>query len=410
MVTGLGAVSPVGVGVAASWDALLTGRSGVGLITRFDATGWTTRTSGEVQDFDPVALLGPKLARRSARFVQFALVAAAEAFAQAGLDEDPGLQRERLGVFIGTAIGGIPEICDSHTDVVERGPRGVSPLFIPSALTNIASGQVAIAHRAKGPSGCPSTACAAGNHGIGMGFDAIRTGSVDVAIVGGAEGAIAPLTLAGFQNMRALSRWPGEPRCASRPFDAERTGMVVAEGAGILVLESLEHAVRRGASILCEVAGFASTTDVHHITAPSPDGNAAARCMTLALQSAGIAPEQVQYVNAHGTGTPMNDVAETRAIRGVFSDHAERLLISSTKGATGHMLGAAGGFEAVATVRALQTGWVPPTLHLETADPLCDLDYVAGQARHASPRVALSNAFGFGGANAVVALRRWEEE
>jgi 3-oxoacyl-[acyl-carrier-protein] synthase II len=233
-----------------------------------------------------------------------------------------------------------------------------------------------------------------------MGFDAIQAGSVDVAIVGGAEAAIIPLTLAGFQNMRALSRWEGDPSTSSRPFDANRTGMV---------LESLAHASRRGAKILAEVTGFASTTDVHHITAPSPDGEAAARCMTLALEVSGLAPQEVDHINAHGTGTPMNDAAETLAIRSVFGPHADRLMVSSTKGASGHMLGAAGGFEAVVTVRALETGWVPPTLHLETPDPRCDLDYVAGQARQASPNVALSNAFGFGGANAVVVFRRWED-
>jgi len=313
---------------------------------------------------------------------------------------------ERLGVYIGSGIGGFPEIVEHAHKLLDEGTDRISPLFIPRSLINLAAGQVAIRLGAKGPSLCVATACAVGNHAIGEAYRAIRLGEADVVVAGGTEAALTPLGYGGFMNMRALSRRNDEPTRASRPFDADRDGFVMSEGAGVVVLETLEHARARGARIYCELVGYSATTDAHHVTAPAPGHDGAARCMRRAMASARIAPSDVQYVNAHGTSTPMNDPAEVTAIRTVFGDHADKLMVSSTKGTTGHLLGAAGGLEAVATAKALFHGIVPPTANLDTPDPACDLDHVPNTARECAIDVALSNGFGFGGTNAVLVFRR----
>jgi len=417
VVTGLGAVTPCGNDVASTWDAMLAARSGIGPVTRFDVSGLPTRIAGEVKGFDGAARLGARAVRRLGLFMQYAMVAADEAMADAGYDlahvegrgEGPWPERERFGVYIGSGIGGFPEIVAEAAVVEAEGAERASPFFIPRSLINLATGQVAIRFAARGPSLVVSTACAVGNHAIGEAWRTLRDGDADVVVAGGTEAALSPLGYGGFMTMRALSRRNDEPTRASRPFDADRDGFVMSEGSAVLVLEELEHARARGARIYAEIIGYGSTTDAHHVTAPAPGGEGAARCMRAAIQKAGIRPEDVDYVNAHGTSTPANDPAETAAIRSVFGAHADRLMVSSTKGVTGHLLGAAGGVEAVATCLALHTGWVPPTANLENPDPSCDLDYVPGEARRASPRIALSNAFGFGGTNAVLALRRWED-
>ena len=407
-VTGLGTVSPCGPDVPSTWSALLGGRSGVGPITAFDASGWPVRIAAEVRGFDPVARFGRHEARRMDRFAALARAAADEAVAHAGLDL-PGPCPDRVGVYLGTGIGGIGGIVEGARSFFAEGPRGLSPFFLPRVLANMAAAQVAIRWGARGPSLCVDTACAAGAHAIGEAWRAIRAGEADVVLAGGSEAAVTPLAVAGFLVMKALSRRNDDPTRASRPFDADRDGFVIGEGAAVLVLEGWDHAVRRGAHIHAELAGYALTCDAWHLTAPDPDGDGAARCMALALRSAGLAPEEVDCVNAHGTSTPANDVLETRAIRRVFGSHADRLAVSGTKSVTGHLLGAAGALEAAATVLALRDGVVPPTSTLERPDPDCDLDYVPGVARPMSLRAAISNSFGFGGTNACLALRRHEE-
>ncbi len=409
VVTGLGTVNPCGLDVDSTWSALVEARSGTGLLTRFDCSGWPSRVAAEVRGFDGEALLGRRAIRRLGLFMQYALVAGDEAMARAGFERDAVWPAaERFGVYVGSGIGGIPEICEGAETVSGAGVKRLSPFFIPTSLINLATGQLAIRLTARGPSICLSTACAVGNHAIGEAWRAVRDGSVDVVIAGGAEAALSPLGYGGFMNMKALTKRNHDPTRASRPFDAERDGFVMGEGAGLVVLEALEHAVARRAPILAELIGYAATTDAHHITAPAPAGEGAARCMRLALRAGGVQPSDVDYVNAHGTGTPANDPAETAAIRTVFGPHADALAVSSTKGVTGHLLGAAGGLEAVATVMSLHTGIVPPTANLETPDPACDLDYVAEGARVLRPEVALSNGFGFGGTNASLVFRRWE--
>jgi 3-oxoacyl-[acyl-carrier-protein] synthase II len=410
VVTGLGTINPCGLDVETTWTALCEGRSGTGLLTRFDAEGWASRIAAEVKGFDGVERFGRRHVRRLGLFMQYALAAGDEAMERAGFARGGTWPvSERLGVYVGSGIGGIPEICAGAETVRTEGVRRLSPFFIPTSLINLASGQLAIRLGAKGPSVCVATACAVGNHAIGEAWRAVRDGSADVIVAGGTEAAISPLGYGGFMNMKALSRRNHDPEHASRPFDAERDGFVMGEGAGLLVLEALEHAEARRAPILAELVGYAATTDAHHITAPAPAGAGAARCIKAALATAGIEPTDVAYVNAHGTGTPANDPAETAAIRAVFGPWADRLAVSSTKGVTGHLLGAAGGVEAIATVMALRTGIVPPTANLRTPDPACDLDYVADGARELRPEVAVSNGFGFGGTNAVLVFRRWEK-
>lgn len=413
VVTGLGCVSPCGVGVDPTWDAMIHARSGLGRVTRFDVTDQPSQVAGEVDGFDAEGLLGRKAARRLGRFMQFAVVAAEEAMRDAGYDVDAHADGrdtawpdpDRFGVYMGSGIGGIPEIVEEADKLRDHGMSRVSPLFIPRSLNNVAAGHVAIRLDARGPSLCLATACAAGNHAIGEAWRLIRSGEADVVLAGGTEAALTPLGYGGFMTMRALSRNNDDPVHASRPFDRDRDGFVMAEGSGMIVLESEAHARRRGARIYCELAGYAATTDAHHVTAPAPGHAGAARCMRQALKAARIDPGDVTYVNAHGTSTPMNDPAEVEAIRTVFGDHADRLLVSSTKGVTGHLLGAAGGVEAVAAVRAIHDGVVPPTAHLDHPDPACDLDHVPHEARELRVPVAVSNGFGFGGTNAVLVFR-----
>ena len=407
VITGLGAITPCGNNVPDTWSAMLERRSGVGLVQRFDASAYPVRIAAEVKGFDAEALLGRKQARRMDPFTQYALVAAMEAMRQAGLNRwEQG--NPMAGVYVGTGIGGFNEIITGDRLFQKEGYRGLSPFFIPRALTNMACGQIAQHYHAQGPSLCVSTACATGNHSIGEAWRCIRAGDADVILAGGAEAAVNPLGLCGFAVMKALSRRNDDPKTASRPFDKDRDGFVMGEGAAILVLEELAHARARGAVIFAELVGYGLSNDAHHDTAPAPGGAGAVRCMQMALRSAGLQPDQVSYINAHGTSTPYNDASETQAIKTVFGDHARRLAVSSTKSVTGHLLGAAGGVEAVASVLALQTGWLPPTANLTTPDPECDLDYVP-EARKADPEVVLSNAFGFGGANASLIFRRYAD-
>ncbi|MEZ4239446.1 MAG: beta-ketoacyl-ACP synthase II [Myxococcota bacterium] len=422
VVTGLGCITPCGLDVASTWDAMVAARSGIGPLTRFDASDWPSRIAGEVKGFVVDRTLGARAAKRLGLFMQYAIVAADEAMGDAGFDlsqvrdrSDADAERpaghgwpdpDRLGVYVGSGIGGIPEIVEQAEELADGGYRTVSPLFIPRCLINLAAGQVAIRFQAQGPSLCVATACAVGNHAIGEAWRAIRDDEADVIVAGGTEAGLTPLGYGGFMNMKALSRRNDEPTRASRPFDAERDGFVMSEGSGVVVLEELEHARARGARIYCELRGYGSTTDAHHVTAPAPGGAGAARCMQRALRSAGLDPSHVAYVNAHGTSTPQNDPAETAAIRTAFGAHADRLMVSSTKGVTGHLLGAAGGIEAVATCLALARGVVPPTANLEHPDPACDLDYVPLTAREVPIAAALSNGFGFGGTNAVLAFAK----
>ena len=408
VITGLGAVTPLGNDVPTMWDALVAGRSGVGPITCFDTSDMEVRIAAEVKHFDPVALFGRRVARRNDRFTLFALEAARQAITDAGLEFDDGL-KQTTGVFIGTAIGGILTLLENYDVLQKSGPRRVSPLMVPMMMPNAASGTVAITYGLRGPNLSTASACATGSHAIGEAAEVIRRGGAEVMICGGSEAVIARLALSAFKNMGAVSTRNDEPRRASRPFDAGRDGFVMGEGAGVLVLESLEHARRRGACIYAELVGYGASADACHITAPDEEGAGAALAVGRALHDAGLAPEAVDYINAHGTGTLLNDPMETRAIRAVFGPHAGRLAVSSTKSMLGHLMGAAGAVETIACVKSLETGWLHPTINYETPDPECDLDYVPNQARYAQPHVALSNSFGFGGHNGCLIFRRWEE-
>jgi 3-oxoacyl-[acyl-carrier-protein] synthase II len=405
VVTGVGALTPVGNTAEEFWTSLTQGRSGIGPITRFDTAGFPTRIAGEVKNFDPLAWVDKKEARRLDPFLQYAIAGAAMAVDDAALDTSR-VEATRFGVLIGSGIGGITTLLDTHHVLLGKGPDRVSPFFIPMMIINMASGLVSMRFGAKGPNSSVATACATGNHAIGDAFKLIQRGEADVMIAGGSEAIVVPLCIAGFSALKALSTRNDEPTRASRPFDADRDGFVCGEGAGILVLETLDHARRRDARIYAELVGYGLTGDAHHMTAPDPDGDGAARAMAGALQDGGLAPETVGYVNAHGTSTPYNDRFETMAIKRVFGDHARRLAVSSTKSMTGHLLGAAGGIEAIATVLALHHGVLPPTINYETPDPECDLDYVPNQARKQDVEVAVSNAFGFGGTNATLAFRK----
>ncbi len=407
VVTGLGAVTPVGNDVPTTWAALVEGISGVGPITLFDPADLGTRIAAEVKDFDPVALFGLREARRMDRFTQFAMAATQEALQDAGLraeEWDAG----RVGIIIGTGIGGVITLLEQAKILETRGPRRLSPFAIPMIMSNAAAAQVAIAYGITGPSLAVISACATGTNAIGEAAAFICRGDTEVMICGGGEAPLVPVAVAGFAIMGALSTRNDEPQRASRPFDAERDGFVAGEGAAILILESREHAEARGAHIYAEVIGYGTTSDATHITAPDEEGRGAAEAMRLTLQSAGLKPEEVDYINAHGTSTPLNDKTETRAIRTVFGAHADRLVVNSTKSMIGHLMGAAGTAEAIATIKALETGIVHPTINYEHPDPECDLDYVPNQARQINPRVAISNSFGFGGHNACVAFRKYE--
>jgi 3-oxoacyl-[acyl-carrier-protein] synthase II len=403
-VTGLGIVSPVGVGVDKAWDALTAGRSGVAVITSFDVSEYTTRFAACIDDFDPSAVLDAKEARRLSRFQQFALVAAAEALADAGIGEVAGDEAERIGVVVGSGIGGLGLMEEQARVLAERGPSRVSPFLVPGMIIDVAAGLISIRYGFKGINYAVVSACATGNHAIGEAFESIRRGAADVVVAGGVDAGVTPLGLAGFAAARALSTRNDDPQGASRPFDAGRDGFVIGEGGAVLVLEDWDRAVTRGATIRGEILGFGATADAYHVTAPAPDGNGACRSMRLALEQAGLEPSAVGYINAHGTSTPLGDTAETGSIKAVFGRQAPP--VSSTKSMTGHLLGGAAAVEAVACIRALETGLLPPTINYTDPDPECDLDYIPNVARATYPAVALSNSFGFGGHNASIIFGR----
>jgi 3-oxoacyl-[acyl-carrier-protein] synthase II len=406
VVTGLGAVTPLGNSVPEYWRAVCEGRSGVGPITRFDPKRLDARIAGEVKGFDPLRVIEKKELKKLDLFIQYALVAGVEAVEDAKIDfsrVDP----TRAGALVGSGIGGILSVLEWHRVLLEKGPSRISPFFVPSLIVNMAAGQLSMRYKLKGPNSSVVTACATGNHAIGDAFKIIQRGDADLMVAGGSEAIIDELPLGGFAQMKALSTRNDEPTRASRPFDADRDGFVAGEGAGIVVLESAEHARRRGAGIYAEIVGYGMTADAYHMTAPDPEGDGAMRAMLGALKDGGLRPEDVEYINAHGTSTPYNDKTETLAIKQVFGAHARRLAVSSTKSMIGHLLGAAGGVEAVVTILALQNGLLPPTINYETPDPECDLDYVPNVARKVEVEAALSNGFGFGGTNATLAFRRW---
>ncbi len=404
VVTGMGIVSPVGIGLAAAWENILAGRSGIAAITRFDAAAFTSRIAGEVKDFDVTKYLSGKEARRYDTFIHFGLVATMEAVKDAGLEGYAG-DLERFGVCIGSGIGGLPMIEETAKAYFEGGPRKISPFFVPGSIINMISGLVSIQYGYKGPNLATVTACSTANHSIGEAARLIEYGDADAMVAGGAEATISPLGVGGFCAARALSMRNDDPATASRPWDVDRDGFVLGEGAGVLVLEELEHAKARGARIYCEIAGYGMSADAHHITAPPEDGAGAARAMTNALKNAGLNTTDIEYINAHGTSTPLGDLAECLAMKRCFGDHAAKLAVSSTKSMTGHLLGAAAAIEAVFTVLALRDQVAPPTVNLFKQDPRCDLDFVANTARKMPIRAALSNSFGFGGTNATIAFR-----
>jgi len=407
-VTGVGVVTPIGIGKDAFWSSLLEGRSGVRRIESFDPSPFPTQIAAEVRDFDPLQYMDRKEVRRNDRFVQFAIAATRMALEDADFRITPA-NRDRVGVVLGSGIGGAHTWEEQHRVLLERGPDRVSPFFIPMLISNMAAGMVSIVFGARGPNTSVVTACATGGHCIGDAFKIIQRGDADAMIAGGTEAAITALSIAGFCSMKAMSTRNHEPERAVRPFDLDRDGFVMGEGAGVVVLEELESARARGARIYCEVVGYGMSADAYHITQPDPEGEGAAQCMARCLQDAGLRPEDVDYINAHGTSTPYNDKFETLAIKRVFGDHAYRLAVSSTKSMTGHLLGAAGGVELIACALSVYHQVLPPTINYETPDPDCDLDYVPNRARPASVRVALSNAFGFGGHNCTLAVRRVED-
>ena len=403
VVTGIGLVSPLAVGTEATWEALVAGRGGIGPITRFDTTGFSARIAAEVKEFPTERFLEPKEARKYDTFVHYAVAASELALTAAGYVVSAD-NAERVAVVIGSGIGGLPSICENHLDLVHKGPRRVSPFFIPGSIVNMPSGLVAIRTGAKGPNSATCTACSTGAHAIADACLYIKHGYCDAALAGGTEAVISPLAVAGFANMKALSTRNEEPERASRPWDKDRDGFVIGEGAGVLFLEELESATRRGAPIICEVLGIGMTGDAFHITAPAEDGDGPARVMAMALKDAGLRPEDVDYINAHGTSTPLNDRLETLAIKRVFGEHAYRVAVSSTKSSTGHRLGAAGGLEAGITALAVARDLIPPTLNLDCPGEGCDLDYTPHVARSRPVRVAMTNSFGFGGTNACLIL------
>ena len=404
VVTGLGIVSPVGIGIADAWANIIAGRSGIGPVTRFDASTFPSKIAGEVKGFDVAKWLPPKEARRFDTFIHYGLAASIDAIKDAGLDLEREA-REQVGACIGSGIGGLPLIEATHTAVIAGGVRKISPFFIPGTIINLISGQLSVMYGLKGPNLAVVTACSTANHCIGEAGRLIEYGDADVMIAGGAESCVSPLGIGGFCAARALSTRNDAPELASRPWDKDRDGFVLGEGAGILVLEEYEHARKRGARIYCELAGYGMSADAHHITAPCEDGEGAARCMANALRNGGANADQVDYVNAHGTSTPLGDIAETIAVKRCFGEHASKLAMSSTKSMTGHLLGAAGGVEAVFSVLAIRDQIAPPTINLSNPDPQCDLDYVPNVARKMKITYALSNSFGFGGTNGTLLFR-----
>ncbi|UCE63566.1 MAG: beta-ketoacyl-ACP synthase II [Nitrospirota bacterium] len=407
VITGLGTMTPLGLGVTKTWEGLCQGRSGIGPITRFDASNYPVRIAGEVKDFNPGDFIPKKDIKKMDTFIHLAVAASQEAMDDAKLKITPE-NADRIGVYVGAGIGGLPAIEHYHKVLMERGPERVSPFFIPMVIINLASGQIAIRFGAKGPNSCAVTACATGNHCLGDGLRIIQRNEADAMIVGGAEAAICSTSIAGFAAAKALSRRNDEPERASRPFDKDRDGFVIGEGAGVLIIEELEHARRRGARIYAEVAGYAMNSDAYHITAPPDDGSGAITCMEQAIKDAQVAKSDIGYINAHATST-FADKIETAVIKQVFGEQAYSIPISSTKSMTGHLLGAAGGIEAVFTTLALYKGLLPPTINLDHADPECDLDYIPAKPREKSVKAAISNAFGFGGVNACLVLKRVDD-
>ncbi|MDD8020250.1 MAG: beta-ketoacyl-ACP synthase II [Acidobacteriota bacterium] len=407
VITGMGLVSPLGVGLETNWKALLAGHSGIRKITRFDITDFPVKIAGEVANFDVQQFIDKKEARKMDIFVHYAIAAADLAIKDAGIDL-ASLEGERTGVYVGSGIGGLGSIEETHRVLLEKGPSRVSPYFIIQTIINEAPAHISIRYKARGPNMSNVTACSTGAHAIGESFRMIQFGLVDRMIAGGAEAPITPLSLAGFSSMKALSERNNEPDKACRPFDAQRDGFIMSEGAGLVLLEDLQSALKRGAKIYAEVAGYGLNGDAYHVTAPCPDGEGAARVMKLAIDEAGISPADIQYINAHGTSTPYNDRVETLAIKSVFGDYARKIAVSSTKSMTGHLLGAAGGIEAGITALAIDRQIVPPTINYEFPDPDCDLDYVPNKAREAEVIYALTNSFGFGGTNACLLLKKFE--
>ncbi len=407
VITGLGVVSPVGTNLKTFWDNLLAGVCGVGRITAFDPSGYDTQIAAEVKDFDPLpAFPSPKEVRRTDRFAQFGVYAASQAIQDSGLDLER-VNRDEMGVFIGSGIGGLQTTIDQYKILEHRGPGRLSPFMIPMLISNMASGLVSMYYHLRGPNFATCSACATASHALGEAWRTIKMGDASVMLAGGAEATIVSIGIGGFCAMRAMSTRNDDPAHASRPFDKERDGFVMGEGAGVLVLEELEHAKARGARIYAEFAGYGNTADAHHMTAPAPGGEGAVRCMRAALRSAGLAPDAVSYINAHGTSTPPGDIAESEAIKDVFGPRAGQLAVSSTKGATGHMLGAAGAVEMIVCAKAVQTDVVPPTINYQVPDPQCDLDYVPNAAREIAVNVAVNNSFGFGGHNASVVAKKF---
>jgi 3-oxoacyl-[acyl-carrier-protein] synthase II len=407
VVTGLGLVIPTGIGVETAWKNVCEGKSGIGPLTRFDTNGFETKIAGEVKDFNPELYIDKKEIKKMDLFIQYAIGATKEALDDARLAITPE-NCEQIGVIVGTGLGGLPTLEKYHKILLEKGPGRISPFFIPMLIANLASGQIAILFGPKGPNTCVVTACATGAHSIGDAFRTIVYGDAEAMIAGGTEANITPLTIGGFNAMKALSTRNDQPEKASRPFEKNRDGFVIAEGAGILVLEELQFALKRKARIHAELVGYGYTGDAYHITAPSPDGDGAIRCMKMAMKDADLTPEGVDYINAHGTSTPLNDLTETLAIKEVFGSHAKKVPISATKSMTGHLLGAAGSTEAIFTVLAIRDGILPPTINYEESDPRCDLDYVPNVARRKSIRTGMSNAFGFGGTNATLIFKKFE--
>ncbi len=403
----MGLVIPTGIGLETAWKNVCEGKSGVGPLTRFDTNGFETKIAAEVKNFNPELYIDKKEIKKMDLFIHYAIAAAKEALEDAQLSVTPE-NSEQIGVIVGTGLGGLPSIERYHKVLLERGPSRITPFFIPMLIANMASGQIAIQFGPKGPNTCVVTACATGGHCIGDAFRAIVYGDAEAMITGGTEANITPLTIGGFNAMKALSTRNDEPEKACRPFEKNRDGFVVAEGSGILILEELQFALKRKAKVYGELIGYGYTGDAYHITAPSPDGDGAVRCMRMAIKDAGLTPEDVDYINAHGTSTPLNDLTETIAIKKVFGDHAKKVPISATKSMTGHLLGAAGSTEAIFTLLSIRDGIMPPTMNYEEADPECDLDYVPNVARRKSFKIGMSNSFGFGGTNATLIFRRFE--
>jgi 3-oxoacyl-[acyl-carrier-protein] synthase II len=408
VVTGMGVVTPCGIGVDDYWDSISNGRGGIEKVTAFDEPALASQVVGAIPEFEGTRFMDPKSARRMSRFILFAVEAVGEALEDSGLKED-GIDRDRFGVYIGSGIGGLSVIEEQHKILMEKGPRRVNLFMIPSMIADMAAGQVSITFNCRGPNACITTACASASHSIGEAFKTIQRGAADAMIAGGSEATVTPLCFAGFCALKALSTRNDDPAHASRPFDKDRDGFVIAEGSGVMVLEELEHAKARGANIYGELLGYGLSADGYHITAPPPDGNGAARAMTMALNDAGVTPAQIDYINAHGTSTQLNEKTETAAVKKAFGQEAYNTVLASTKSMTGHLLGAAGGIEAVACMKALQEDTIPPTINYETPDPECDLDCAPNTAREQKLNYVMSNSFGFGGHNAVLIFEKFTD-